>query len=167
MHSLFKKILPFLLLLAGIMPVVFSLFFLLKQQMIRHGMKESLEQKLLQTITLSKNEVQWVKPGREILVENKMFDVKSFIIEKGYYKFTGLFDHEETVLINDLKNNFKNTDERGSSLLASFFQWLQSVSATDPCDPVFVMKDSESISCLIYIHISFPFKTIPTPPPQT
>ncbi len=134
--------------------------------MIRHEMKEKLEQQLLQTVTLSENEVQWVKPGKEILVEGKMFDVKSFSSEKGQYRFTGLFDHEETALVNHLEKNLKKTNESGSWLISALFHLLQSVYSTDGNDTALISTDKKSDFYLIYIHILSPFKTIPTPPPQ-
>src|SRR5215204_4648800 len=98
MNPSLKKISAFFLLLTGAMPLLFTLFFLVKQQVIRYTMKEKLEKELLHTITVSKDEVVWAIYNKEIIVGDKLFDVKSFSEEGGLYFFIGLFDAEETAL---------------------------------------------------------------------
>ena len=108
------------MLFAVAVPFVFILFVHIKQQTIRHKMKESLEHQLLQTITLSENEINWVKPGKEILVDGKMFDIKSHVIVNSRHKFTGLFDHEETALLSHLKKNTRKSNAPVAKLTLSF-----------------------------------------------
>src|SRR6188474_189825 len=78
MTALLKKISAFFLLLTGAIPLLFTLFFLVKQQMIRYEMKEKLEKEFLHTITVPREEVTWVKYNKEIIVGDKLFDVNSF-----------------------------------------------------------------------------------------
>jgi hypothetical protein len=166
MNAVLQKIAACFLLIAVSVPFVFILFLHVKQRAIRQKMKESLEQQLLQTISLSEDEVQWVKPGKEILVTGKMFDVKSFYSENGRYKFTGLFDYEETALVNQLVNNCKKNNDSGSQLLTNLFQWLQSVYPNDIAEPLLANQLNDINFCFIDIHIISPCKTILTPPPQ-
>jgi hypothetical protein len=166
MNAVLQKISACLLLFAAGIPFVFILFLHVKQQAIRHKMKENLEQQLLQTITLSEDEVQWIKPGKEILVAGKMFDVKSFYSENGQYKFTGLFDQEETALVNQMENNCKRSNDSGSRLLTNLFQWLQSVYSNEVAGPLLVNQLNDIKFCFTAIYLISPFKTILTPPPQ-
>ena len=163
MRPLLKKLTAFFLLLVGAMPFLFTLFFLCKQQIIRHEMKEKLEEELLHTISLPKDEVVWVKYDQEIIVGDKMFDIKSFSEKNGVYFFIGLFDAEETALNDFLE---KETDDKNENALSQLFQWLQAPCtslAFDPC----VIIDHTKISCFpILQHISSPFINILTPPPQ-
>jgi len=164
MRTTFKKISAIFMLLTGAMPLLFTLFFLVKQQMIRYEMKEKLEKELLHTITVPREEVTWVKYNKEIIVGDKLFDVKSSSEKDGLCFFIGLFDAEETALNALLE---KDTDDKNENeLLGQLFQCLQS-----PC--INVSFDSGTIrgqnnTCLfpILLHISSPFINIPTPPPQ-
>jgi hypothetical protein len=146
------------------MPLLFALFFLVKQQTIRHEMKERLERELLHTIAVPQDKVVWAKYNKEIIVEGKMFDVESYSIKDSVCVFTGLFDEEETAL-NDLLEK-KTNDKNENELLAQLFQWLQS-----PCislsfhEEVAVNKNNETCFPVLH-HISFPYINIPTPPPQ-
>src|SRR6188768_3215894 len=164
MNASLKKISAFFLLLTGAIPLLFTLFFLVKQQMIRYEMKEKLEKERLHTITVPREEVIWVKYNKEIIVGDKLFDVKSSSEKDGLCFFIGLFDAEETAL-NDLLE--KDTDDKNENeLLGQLFQCLQS-----PCIQVSFGLGTitgQNNTCLfpILLHISSPFINIPTPPPQ-
>ena len=163
MKPFLKKITGFFLLLIGAMPFLFTLFFLVKQQIIHHEMKEKLEREFLHTITVPKDKVNWVKYSKEIRIDSKLFDVNSFSEKNGIYFFTGLFDTEETAL-NDLLE--KETEDGDQNELAQLFQLLQS-----PCTNLsfnyFLVTGQDKTTCFpILLHISSPFVNIPTPPPQ-
>ena len=65
----------FIFLIAGLMPVLFTLLFLLRQQLIRHEMKEKLETSLLQTITIQVKKKWCEIDEHEIWFNDKMFDI--------------------------------------------------------------------------------------------
>lgn len=166
MKSFLKKILPFILFLTGIMPVIFTLFFLFKQQHIRHEMKEKMESQLLCTIVLPETNVEWVKYKKEIRVAGKLFDIKSFTEINGTYKFTGLYDEDETALNNYLKKNTDLKNEKGNQVLSSLFQLLQSMYPANLTD-FLIADDKPGIqSRHIFLHIPSPIKNILSPPPQ-
>jgi len=164
MKKIVIKISAFFLLLTSCMPVLFTLFFLVKQQIIRHEMKEKLEQESLHTITVPKNEVVWVKYNKEIIVEDKMFDVHSFSEKDGLYLFLGLYDAEETALNEFLEKDTDNKSE--NELLNELFQCLQSPGINSSFDHVLISTQNNPCSFPILLHISTPFINIPTPPPQ-
>lgn len=162
MKKIVIKISAFFLLLTSCMPILFTIFFLCKQQLIRHEMKEKLEQESLHTIIVPKDKVVWAKYNEEIIVEDKLFDVHSFSEKDGLYFFLGLFDDEETDL-NELLE--KDTDNK-SELLAELFQCLQSPCINLSFDPDIIPAENNTFSFPILLHISSPFINIPTPPPQ-
>ena len=166
MKVVIHKISALVLLLASVIPIALVFFFHIKQQAARHEMKERIEEQNLHSITLSKEKVHWVKKNKEILVNGKMFDVKSFYIENGNYKFIGLYDDEETELAEQLENNFNKTNENGSWLISTLFQWLQSVYPNDNEGMLLTLLQVQFNSPFIYINLHSPYRTILTPPPQ-
>ena len=163
MGTSLKKISAVSLLLTGAMPLFFTLFFLIKQQLIRHEMKERLEKEMLHTIVVPKKEVQWVKYNKEIRVGDKLFDIKSYSEKNGLVSFNGLFDDEETAL-NDLME--RDTNGKNQNNLAQLFHWLQAPCLTVYFDPGIIYNNKKGFSSPILLNISSPFLNIPTPPPQ-
>lgn len=161
-----RKIAGIFLLLSGCVPLFFALFFRLQQHRIRHEMEERLQAHLLHSITILDNNVQWLEKGKEILVDGRMFDIKSYKYENNIYTFTGLFDNEETALVNRLKETQNDGSASNNKMMAQLFQWLQSVfHDLRHNDPAFKEKpDQES-----FLVASVPpdqFRVILTPPPQ-
>jgi len=145
------------------MPFLFTVFFLARQQVIRHQMKEMLEKEISHTIIIPKDEVVWVRYNEEISIDAKLFDVKSFSEKNGIYFFNGLFDADEASL-NDLLE--KETDNKNETQCSQLFQWLQS-PCTGSTFELFELIDHYKIhSFPILLDISSPFLRIPTPPPQ-
>jgi len=166
MKQLLKNTIAFSFLLTGFMPVLFTIFFLCKQQLIRHEMKEKLERQMLHTVIVSKADVVWVKYKKEIRIQDKMFDIESFTIKNDQYVFTGLYDDEETALNNYLEKNTEQKNEREYQLLSSLFQLLQSIYPENFDEILVSPTISKSYCPLILQHISSPFINILTPPPQ-
>ncbi|HMI77820.1 MAG TPA: hypothetical protein VK484_03460, partial [Ferruginibacter sp.] len=65
-----------LLLLAA--PLYYSVSTLVKQKVLHHQRNKKFEKEVLQTITVSAENIFWVKPEKEILFQGKLFDVKSY-----------------------------------------------------------------------------------------
>ena len=130
-------------------------------------MKEELEEKMLHNITLKSSDIHWVWEGKEIDIEKELFDVKSISYkEDGTAVITGLFDEEETALVQQLQKNQKENNSQGTKQLAQLFQ-LMLVMPEYP-------QENNSLSFLLS-NTRFPviesapvaaFKTILTPPPQ-
>lgn len=148
------------------MPVVFTLLFLYKQQLIRHEMKEKLEEEMLHTIIVPVAEVQWVKYKKEIRFQDKMFDIESITVKNGQYIFTGLYDDEETALNNYFKKNTEQKNESGYQVLSTLFQLLQSMYSENPDETLVFKNISKAYRPLILQNMSSPFINILTPPPQ-
>ena len=73
MKPAIKKITGLFFILPGFVPLLFIIAFSVKQQAIRHRMKERMENQSLHSITLNNNEIHWAKKGKEIRVNGIMF----------------------------------------------------------------------------------------------
>ncbi len=130
-------------------------------------MKEELESKMLHSITLNSNAIHWVKKGKEIVVDGRYFDVKSIVYTiNGTAIVTGLFDEEETALVQELQKNQKKNNSQGTKQLAQFFQLLL-VMPDNPHDnnSGYILLSNQRFPVIAPATVAA-FKTILTPPPQ-
>ncbi len=107
MQTALKKILAFVLVLLLAIPLLYAVFILAKQQVLKFNAREKFNTGIMQTISLSKDHIKWVKKGKEILISGKYFDVKSYQTVGDQVLFTGYYDHKEDKLVNRLKQFFK------------------------------------------------------------
>lgn len=91
-----------MLLLIWAIPLFYSVSVLVKQQIVQSQRNEKFSKEKLQTITVSSSAIFWVKPGKEILYQGKLFDVKSYITKDGNISLTGFFDHKEDKLVQQI-----------------------------------------------------------------
>ena len=107
-----KKIIPSFFIIIILCPVVIFYSLSIYQKVVQHQMEEKMEQTCLQTIVVKNGTFEWIKIGKEILVNGKMFDVKSYSDKGDEIVFQGLYDDDEKKIlneINDLVNNKKNS----------------------------------------------------------
>lgn len=104
MYLLSTKITAFFFLLIVSVPVLLSLNFILKEMRIQHEVEEKLKTEVLQTIQVAKAEITWIRAGKEVLLNGRLFDVKHISSDNNMVTLTGFFDTEETKLFSDLKN---------------------------------------------------------------
>lgn len=120
-----KKIIPaFSLLFLLAIPVIFSATILLKQKIIHYQREERMGKETLQTITLSSEKVFWIKPGKEILTDGKLFDVKSFVSAGSKVVFTGYFDDKEDILVEQIVRLTGHKNQSGSPFNQSVINFL-------------------------------------------
>lgn len=112
MHRFRAKIIAFTFILIMSVPVLLSLTFVLRQIVIQQEVEKKMKSGVLQTISISKAGINWVKPGKEILLDNRLFDVKHFESGNEMVTLTGFFDDEETELITDLKKYADSTHQK-------------------------------------------------------
>ena len=79
-------------------PGLLFLYLQASKIIVRYEMLEKLEREQLTEITLPKKDVVWFEQDKEIVVDNRMFDVKSSIDKNDSIVFKGLFDEKETLL---------------------------------------------------------------------
>jgi len=161
-----RKILSLFFILLGMLPFIFSLTAILRKQQIRHEMKERMEKSLLHTIILDEDNVVWMKPGKEIFVDGKMFDIKKTEKLNGKIIFHGLYDEEETALKNNINNSMKRDRSSQQTLLTNLFSLILGVYL-DPGDADIPVSDLSTEKKAAIIHYwSQPILTILSPPPQ-
>lgn len=160
-----KRAFTYLLLLLAAMPLVYTLFMGIPQRAIQQKMKRRLETQFLHTISVAENDIQWIKNGKEIWVNGRMFDIKSSSLRNGVYVFSGLYDEEETALLEQLQKDQQNNNAN-SKQLVQLFQLLQSFYN----DPQEEIVSPENIPGTKFIPDASPlasqFISIFTPPPQ-
>lgn len=163
MKTRFNKITSFLFILLGFVPLLFVLVITIRKHNIRQRMKANLEQQHLQTIVLPENEVTWINK-HEIRVNNSIFDIRTRNLENGVYTFTGLFDYEETLLVENEKNTTGKNNEQ-NKLLVQLFKSLP-VFCTQISDVFHQLPPVDSYKQLMTPHPISPFREILTPPPR-
>jgi hypothetical protein len=106
-----KTITIFALCLAAVLPLCLSGFFIAGRIIIRITMMEKLGKDELQTISIPTGSILWYKKNHELMIDGKMFDVKSIIQQGDTSIITGLFDDDDTELhealagMHEQKNN--------------------------------------------------------------
>lgn len=162
-----QKITAFFLLVLILAPLTYMFLLQSRQQRIRHRMKTALEQSLLQDLVIPAGELEWFKPGKEIFVDNQLFDIKSIrYSEDGNAYITGLFDKEETILVHQMKKDWNEQNKNSSRQVIQLFKMIQSLPANSQLatDSFFIDLISRNIAGTPSLPGGF--HTISTPPPQ-
>ena len=128
MESRKRHIIAAIMLVIVLAPLSYSVIFRIRQNWVQHEMKERLENSLLQEIVVPAASLQWIKPGKEILVDQQLFDIKSIRYDQnGNALIRGLFDEKETLLIKQLRKDVDQQNSKGSRQNISLFKTIQSL----------------------------------------
>lgn len=150
------------------MPLLFSATFLILQYRAKQRMQEELASRHMQTVTVPLDKLHWLEEGKELLIDNKLFDVKSMVINGDRAELSGLFDITEQALYNQLNNfTLAEEDETSGNTTESCF------SVSFGCDKHFFPDLSYLVTASLagmFNHISIPLSTrsiaVLTPPPN-
>ncbi len=112
-------IIPLLFLALLALPLFTIVFFQGVQWYLKSSADERMKEKDTEVITLQAASVQWEKPGKELVVDGKMFDVASYIISNGILTAKGFFDAEESGIRHFLLSLQKN--KKGQALRHALF----------------------------------------------
>lgn len=108
-----KKIGPLLLLLICATPLLFTIGWQARQKVIRIEMKEALENDLVHILELRTQEIHWIEKDKELLIDGRLFDVKEIREnENGGYTVKGLFDDEETKLLEVVRRKLPDNESK-------------------------------------------------------
>ena len=153
--------------LLGTTPWLFVFIFLVRQEAIRHEMKEELEKNIpKQVVIIPDSDIHWVKKGKEIFINGRMFDIKTMISRNGFTTFTGFFDDQETALKKQLAEGWtKNAPQRNQLLAQLIFSFQYTLSASCS-DELTGNISKEPIPALITPVLPDSYRKILTPPPQ-
>ena len=160
-----RSIAPLLLLFLSAMPLLFALFIQVKQEVIRNRMKANLASLHLQTITVRKENVRWVEGEKEILVNGRMFDIKSRKLQNDIYSFSGLYDDDETTFVQQIENSHQRNQAFNNEIATRVFQWLQSIFYQPACENIVAQQFYKQKTVFITPVLPEQPKTIPAPPP--
>lgn len=109
-----KKITAFLLVLLLAIPLIFSVVLTVQQKVLQVSSRFKFDKEIIQTISVHKKDINWVKKGKEILIDGKYFDVKSFKTRGDDLLLTGYYDHKEDNLVGKIKRLFQQKDKSES-----------------------------------------------------
>ena len=102
---LFKKyIIALGLIILMVTPILFSVVTVLKQQILHNTSTKRFRTEILQTLTIAKENLHWVKKGKEAIIDGKYFDVKSYSTDGDKIMLTGFYDIPEDKLVTHIKN---------------------------------------------------------------
>jgi hypothetical protein len=120
-------------------------------------------------IRLPANGLHWYEKDHELLIDGRMFDVKSIRPVDSGYEVTGLFDDEETELFDQLIKT-ESGRQHGQGQLAGLFQSCLGIISDMPVSgiPVFVpwpqtIQDFLPAPSAAVLHAS---RLVETPPPD-
>lgn len=116
-----KKITAWGLLLIIAIPLFSSVSLLVKQKILHLQREKKFEKETLQTVVVSAADIYWVKPGKEILLDGKLFDVKSYTTKSNKIFLLGFFDDKEDKLVQQIVEREKQKRESDSPLNAVKF----------------------------------------------
>lgn len=167
MNLFLKKIFTFFLLAMLLAPLSYTFIFQARQTRVQQKMKIKLQGNMLHTLVMAKEDLLWVKPEKEILVGEKMFDIKTIEYRTdGTVYITGLFDHEESFLYAQLKKSRNEENNRNNQQLVHLFQLLQAAPDNHPQQYSFTVPSSVQRPLYSENRLPSPFQSILTPPPQ-
>lgn len=161
-----QKILSPLLFLPVFLPVIFSFLLAAKRAGLKKEIKEKMEYGILHTIRLKHNEFAWIKPGKEIVISGRMFDVKNQITKGDETEFIGLFDEEETALNAITDNLWKRQVHKNNMLLSQLAQMLQGVYFPPTTFFIVPITEKQVFGAAPFRKLSPVFSSVTTPPPR-
>jgi len=109
-----KNITALGLLLLLAIPLIFSVTVVVRQKVLQYQRRARFETEILITIKISPEKLYWIKHEKEILVDGKMFDVKSYHKEGDQISLTGFFDHKEEKMVSHMNNLLHQKDKPAS-----------------------------------------------------
>ena len=107
------------------LPLFFSVSHMLHQQSVKRKMQAELKGTELTTVLLQPAELRWLKPGKEIWLNNSFFDVLSIDSSGLPWKVLGLYDPEDTKLhmkLIRLLHKEQNQEDRTLQVITGFWQ---------------------------------------------
>lgn len=148
------------------LPLLLPVISQIQQRYIQWDMLEQLEQKELVTIELKTSEMHWIRNGKECLVHGELFDVKRYDHKNGSYILTGLFDHKEKAILQQLVQHTEEqkNPEHQYRLIKLLTSHVLLPASHEPTGPLCLVVEEYS-SYLNPLHKN-PSSSITTPPPE-
>jgi hypothetical protein len=131
----------------------------------RHEAEERMEREAMVTVTIPVQDLRWHKKGKEVVIDGKLFDVKTLRQTGGQIVLTGLFDDAETAIV-DLLEQQASHSKQSYGITYLFVLLLQFVAIQG----IFILisyRVAQPAACAkpLPFYIS-PFLGIAAPPPR-
>jgi hypothetical protein len=165
-----KNVLPYclvvLIMIALAFPMMYSAKTIIKKSLHKREMFLKLEQSQLVSIILPNSQVKWFEKGREIVVNNRMFDVKSWKVVGDSAIFHGLWDDKETALNKIIRKSAEK--KREQQAVFKFQKLISTWSLTEKNDQTFNLVQSVNVNYTGYLTEKFQdiVLSLPKPPPE-
>lgn len=163
-----KSITALLLLTIVSIPGFLLVHYQITQVYIHHQMEEKLEKQYMQTVRVPLKYVKWYKKDKEVIIDGKLFDIKSIDIENEIAVFKGLFDEKETLLKEKI-TQFQSQQEKNKEHTATVTTIVSILLFYEEnCTPIL---HSSMITARNYAGNTSPFLissciATPAPPPK-
>jgi hypothetical protein len=132
-------------------------------------MEEKLEEEQLTSVTISANDFTWYEEGKEIIINDHLFDVKNITkMPSDSLLVSGLYDYQEQKLHNDLDNWMKNEGNSSNQNSQTIVKWLSCLYDDKISSQVEYSADYKALERQIYSTLTFEriaLKVL-TPPPR-
>jgi hypothetical protein len=156
-----------ILLLAGslLLPVLISMLLQGTQLLVQWQMREALEEEQLITLELESNQVKWIHPEKECLINGNLFDVKSVSVTGNVLRMTGLYDTTEKEILDFIQQqNEKENKEQAKKII----QIVSSLVGITTSDSYLLFHPTSKLTSIYNaVNYSSPGLSITGPPPKT
>ena len=146
------------------LPMLSPVILQLKQLHVQHEMLEKLEKESLINIRVKADDIQWVKPNKECIVGNDMFDVKNIKVDGDDLILTGLYDVKEKELKRRIRQQSEQQSEQSKQTVRIFSALALPVEVAN----VFFYTTGTGIPKSLFRQSFYhsPFLGFLTPPPR-
>ncbi|WP_290795162.1 hypothetical protein [Flavihumibacter sp. UBA7668] len=107
-----------------LLPLYLSVDHMIRQHAVKIKMQTALKGTELTTVLLQPQELRWLKPGKEIWLNESFFDVLAIDSSSLPWKVRGLYDPEDTKLHMKLIRLLHKQDKQEDQALVSIAGWL-------------------------------------------
>lgn len=129
-------------------------------------MEERMEARLLQTFFIPQQELQRIN-SREILVHDKLFDVKKAQAVKNGIVVTGVFDEAETAVLHQIDKTCRQQATKDTPVFAQFFHLLQGFFFQESSLANLVAASNNKFFQNPISLLPVMYKQVLSPPPQS
>jgi hypothetical protein len=167
MNSCKRSVMAVAMLIVISMPVGLLLTWKMQQLIQKHEMMEKLEHAQLQTITIPETSFEWYEADKEIIVDGRLFDVRSYYKIPGTINvsFTGLFDDAETEIEDKVKKMLRQKEKNDAARKMLAWLFFCPLQETEIISRVHFIS-APDFTLYITHNIPIPDLSIPAPPPK-
>jgi hypothetical protein len=119
-----KQLTAFGLLLLVALPLVLSVCMFVAQKTLQSQRQNRFTTEQIQTVVISAEKFAWVQDEKEVLINGRLFDVKSIKKLGQTLELTGFFDHKEDRIVKHLKNTEQQKNNSNSLLNQLTFNFI-------------------------------------------